>query len=134
LGFNNVFVVDIAEAPLKNLIKRCPSFPKENLILNDFFKLNLKVDLIIEQTFFCALNRDLRSPYAQKVSQLLDINGKLIGVFFNREFDFEGPPFGGKKEEYITYFTPFFSGVQFQNCYNSIKPREGTELFAVLSK
>jgi thiopurine S-methyltransferase len=134
LGFKNVLVIDIAKAPLDNLLKRCPNFPKENLIQNDFFKLKFRVDLIVEQTFFCALNPDLRSFYAQKAADLLVNGGKLVGVFFNREFDFEGPPFGGRKEEYMPYFTPYFSKVKFEDCYNSIKPREGTEVFAVLNK
>ncbi|MFT5618794.1 MAG: hypothetical protein ACI85I_002029 [Arenicella sp.] len=62
LGFKNVFVVDLAEEPLGNLKARVPSFPKQHLIHSNFFDLeNQKFDLIVEQTFFCALNPNLRN-------------------------------------------------------------------------
>lgn len=133
-GFRNVYVVDLAQAPLDNLKKRCPDFPAEHLILGDFFNLNQPFDLIIEQTFFCAINPELRAKYAKHAAGLLVSGGKLAGVFFNRTFDFEGPPFGGNKQEYQNYFTPYFSKVSFEECYNSIKPREGTELFGIMVK
>ena len=55
LGFKNVFVVDISPTALTNLKNRVPDFPKNHLINIDFFKLNNSFDLILEQTFFCAL-------------------------------------------------------------------------------
>lgn len=65
-GFKNVFVVDISSIPLKNLAERVPSFPKENLLHSDFFELETTFNLIIEQTFFCALAPSLREEYVQK--------------------------------------------------------------------
>ena len=67
LGFKNVYVVDFSETALNNIKVRVPSFPKSQLILGDFFSLNETFDLIIEQTFFCAINPELRGKYAAKM-------------------------------------------------------------------
>ena len=133
-GFKNVYVIDIAKSPLQNFKVRLPLFPDEQLIEGDFFDLNMKFDLIIEQTFFCALNPMARKDYAQKVYNLLNKNGKIAGLFFNFPLTEEGPPFGGSKNEYLVYFEPLFKIKVFEVCYNSIKPREGTELFFIFEK
>lgn len=133
-GFKNVFVLDFAEAPLKNIKARCKDFPSEQLIQNDFFKHVGQYDLIIEQTFFCAIDPKLRADYAKHMHSLLKPKGKLVGVLFDTVFEKEGPPFSGSKEEYVKYFSPYFESNTFESCYNSIKPREGRELFINFSK
>ena len=37
LGFKNVFVIDLTDAPLRDLLERCPDFPREHFIVGDFF-------------------------------------------------------------------------------------------------
>lgn len=134
MGFKNVFVLDFAEAPLKNIKTRCKDFPTAQLIQDDFFNHKGQYDLIVEQTFFCAINPNLRSAYAKHIHALLKPKGKLVGVLFNTVFDKAGPPFGGNKEEYLKYFSPYFEFKTFERCYNSIKPREVNELFINLVK
>ena len=133
-GFTEVFVLDIAEEPLENFKKRLPSFPKDHLINFDFFKFTGSFDLILEQTFFCALAPEIRSLYAQKMNSLLNEKGKLVGLLFDKKFESEGPPFGGSKEEYITYFRPYFDLQVLEPCTNSIGPRVGSELFFIIKK
>lgn len=130
-GFKNVDVIDIAEQPLKNFQNRVLAFPKENLFQTDFFEWNKKYDLILEQTFFCALNPVLRPAYAKKTNQLLNPNGKLVGVLFDFPLTEAGPPFGGSQEEYQNYFEPYFKIKKLETCYNSILPRAGKELFII---
>jgi methyl halide transferase len=132
-GFKNVFVLDFATMAIENFKKRVPDFPEEQMIIGDFFKQNDAYDLIIEQTLFCAIDPGLRAKYAQKCADLLCKNGKLVGLFFDREFE-GGPPFGGNKEEYYSYFKDYFKRISFEKCYNSIGPRSGSELFAILEK
>ncbi|MCC9166563.1 TPMT family class I SAM-dependent methyltransferase [Pontibacter harenae] len=132
--FKNVYIADVVDAPLRNFFKRVPDFPEEQLLLQDFFDLTLQFDLIVEQTFFCALEPTLRSAYAQKCAQLLYPGSKLVGLLFDRQFEQEGPPFGGNAEEYRSYFEPYFEVVHFERAYNSIKPRKGQELFICLKK
>ena len=133
-GFKNIYVLDIAEDPLKNLKRRIPGFPEKNLIQADYFEFEGSFDLILEQTFFCAIPVQKRGLYAEKTHQLLRKNGKLIGLFFNSEFFKEGPPFGGSKKEYLTYFSPYFTIEVFEPCTNSILPRQGNELFFIFKK
>ena len=128
-GFKNIWICDIAAEPIRNFKERLPEFPENQILHGDFFKIEVQFDLILEQTFFCALPIDQRENYARKVSELLKINGRICGVLFDFELDAEGPPFGGSKEEYLTYFRPYFEIEVFERCYNSIKPRRGKELF-----
>lgn len=133
-GFNNVFVVDISSIPLKNLAERIPSFPKENLLHADFFELEDTFDLILEQTFFCALDPSLREAYTDKMHQLLKPGGKLVGLLFNIPLNDDKPPFGGNKDEYENLFSEKFKIEKMETAYNSIPPRARNELFFKLRK
>lgn len=133
-GFKNVYVVDVSKTALDNLKARVPSFPLSNLIQSNFFDLNQTFDLIIEQTFFCAINPNLRSDYAKKASDLLKPAGKVVGLLFDAPLNKTHPPFGGNKQEYLTYFKPLFNIIIMDNAYNSIKPRSGRELFFSIQK
>jgi methyl halide transferase len=129
-GFTNVFVCDYAAIPLQNLLKRCPKIKPENLLQIDFFKMeNKKFDLIIEQTFFCAIDKSLRKKYFKKMHELLNANGKLVGLLFNDKLNEDKPPYGGTKEEYKEYFKDLFTPKTYETAYNSLKPRSGRELF-----
>jgi len=133
-GFQNVFVVDIAITPLNNFKKRYQEFPKENLIYNDFFELEGLYDLIIEQTFFCALEPNRRSEYTEKTHNLLKDNGKLVGLLFDFRLTKDGPPFGGSDKEYQQLFKKRFLIKTLERCYNSINPRVDRELFFIFTK
>jgi len=133
-GFKNVFVLDIANQPLNNLKTRLPKFPEEQLINQDFFELNDTFDLIIEQTFFCAIQPNLRENYSTKMAELLKENGKIIGLLFDFKLTNQGPPFGGSKVEYRKLFSSVFKIKTLEKSYNSIKPREDKELFFIFEK
>lgn len=133
-GFKNVYVVDLSKTALDNLKRRVPNFPDVQLILGDFFNLNTTFDLVIEQTFFCAINISLRENYALKMKELLNKNGKLVGLMFDAVLNEKHPPFGGNKKEYTTYFESHFSMDIFTKCYNSFHNRQGMELFVKFVK
>ena len=128
-GFKNVYVVDLAKSALENIKKRVPNFPEAQLIHANFFDLDVTFDLVIEQTFFCAINPELRSKYAEKMSNILNKKGKLVGLLFDAKLNEDHPPFGGNKEEYVTYFKTHFSDIKMEKCYNSYPNRQGMELF-----
>ena len=132
-GFKNVEVVDISSIPLRNLKKRLPSFPTENLIHNNFFELKGQYDLILEQTFFCALNPSLREAYAEKMVELLKPSGKLVGLLFNVPLYDDKPPYGGDLEAYRKLFSKYFKIKKMEPAYNSIPPRAGNEVFISLT-
>ncbi|MEZ4937693.1 MAG: methyltransferase domain-containing protein [Crocinitomicaceae bacterium] len=129
-GFRNVFTLDISEAALSGFKKQCPDFPEQNIICSDFFEFEGQFDLILEQTFFCALLPDFREKYIQKMSSLLAENGKLVGLLFNTEFE-GGPPFGGCEEDYRNLFSRQFDIVLMEESFNSIEPRSGREIFFI---
>ena len=129
LGFKNVSVIDISEHPLNEIKKRVPSFPKENLILIDFFEQKDTFDLIIEQTLFCAINPNLRENYVSKVHDSLNTNGKLVGLLFNVPLNTDHPPFGGSEKEFIRLFSDKFEINTLVKSNNSEKSREGKEVF-----
>jgi methyl halide transferase len=137
LGFKNVTLVDFADTVVKSAQHKFSNqinLGSIKVIQEDFFSHDAKYDLIIEQTFFCALNPELRPNYAKKMAQLLKPKGMLAGLFFNFPLTAEGPPFGGSLDEYKSYFEPFFNTIQFNVAQNSIEPRAGKELFAILEK
>jgi methyl halide transferase len=133
--FTNITLVDIAPAAIEAVRKRLIEWEGQQLriIEGDFFELNEKFDLIIEQTFFCALAPSLREAYTDKMFDLLNDEGKVVGLLFNRSFE-GGPPYGGNKEEYIQIFRSKFSIELMEVCTNSIAPRAGAELFFILTK
>lgn len=134
-GFTNVSVCDYAPSPIKNLAERVPDFPGRNLILADFFELaDMQFDLILEQTFFCAIQPELRKRYFAQMHRLLRPKGRLVGLLFDCTFEKEGPPYSGSKEEYESYFLDKFIVKTYENCYNSIPSRAGRELFINFQK
>ena len=133
-GFTDVTVIDIAPTLVAQLKEKFASNPHIKIILGDFFEHTGEYDLILEQTFFCAINAPLRKGYVAKMYELLTPNGRLVGVLFDREFEQQGTPLGGFKHQYEPMFEKYFHFKTFELCNNSFAKREGTELFINLQK
>jgi methyl halide transferase len=133
-GFTDITVIDIAPALVAQLKEKFASNPNIKIILGNFFEHAGVYDLVLEQTFFCAIDPLLRKDYVVKIYELLAPNGKLVGVLFDREFEQKGPPFGGRQSEYRLLFEKDFSVLTIETCYNSFTKRRGTELFINLQK
>ena len=132
--FENSHVIDISKNAIANFKKRVPGFPPEKIFEEDFFTHGKNYDLIIEQTFFCALPPTMRKEYVQKMHDLLKPKGKLVGLLFQVPLNTDHPPFGGNLDEYTQLFAPFFHIKVLETAKNSIPPRQGTELFIILQK
>ena len=126
LGFTNITVIDIAPKLVAALKQRFASVNEVTIILGDFFELEGKFDVVLEQTFFCAIDPELRSQYVDKMKDLLTDKGQLLGVLFNRSF-IGGPPFGGSIEEYEVLFRDKFEA-KFLPCDVSHPARKGSEV------
>ncbi|MGC1630674.1 MAG: hypothetical protein WA749_01040 [Gelidibacter sp.] len=61
----------------------------------------MSFDIIIEQTFFCAIYPKLRNSYTSKSSHLLNEKGKGAGLLFNDTFSYDKPPFRGFNTAYL---------------------------------
>jgi SAM-dependent methyltransferase len=135
LGFTNITLIDISPVLVGLISEKFASAIGKQLhvICGDFFKLEQQFELVMEQTFFCALDPILRKDYVNKMFEILNPGGKLAGVLFNRSFE-GGPPFGGNTAEYEQLFSEKFLIKTMDACYNSIEPRKGSEVFVVFIK
>jgi methyl halide transferase len=183
-GFTTITLLDISEVVMTRLSASFGVSPGLRLITGDFFHQLGQYDLIVEQTFFCALDPSRRSDYVEQTARLLRPGGKLVGLLFDRDFGSHhwcdphqnsalatgkelqpepparpsfvpcaslgnvpglrlpslcsgingGPPFGGHAPEYRRLLEKKFGLITLAPCYNSIKPREATELFLIAQK
>lgn len=132
-GFTNITVIDIAPTLVKIIEEKFITNTSIQVLLGDFFQHKGSYDLILEQTFFCALPPTMRQKYVWKMHDLLADEGVLAGLLFNRKFDL-GPPFGGSKEEYELLFKNAFDFLKIDVALNSITPRANSELFIEYKK
>ena len=132
-GFKKVTLVDFSKVVTERLKDKYKN-ESISIIKENFFDLQGKYDLILEQTFFCALDPSLREKYVEKCYNLLNDGGKIAGVLFNKKFAPVEPPFIATDEEYRKLFEPYFTFLKFESCYNSIEPRMGYELFFEFEK
>lgn len=132
--FTEVTILDYAPEAIEAFRTRSGSDERARLLCENFFEHQGSYDLILEQTFFCALDPVLRKDYAPKMHELLKVGGRVAGLLFTEVPNAEGPPFGGSAEEYAELFRKHFIIEKLEPCYNSIKPRAGRELFFKLLK
>lgn len=131
--FKNITLIDFSKVVTDSLKEKYKLRPIK-IVNENFFEHKGKYDLILEQTFFCALNPSLRENYVLKCTELLNDNGKIAGVFFNKRFAPTEPPFIASNDEYHQLFESEFTFLKFENCHNSIVPRMGFELFFEFEK
>jgi SAM-dependent methyltransferase len=136
-GFD-VTGVDFAEGATSYLEK---TLMERNLngrvVHQDFFKLDEThtgvYDLVLEQTFFCAINPSLRSDYCNTVARILKPGGKLIGLFYNTGEE-GGPPHNTTREDVEKVFSESFAIHKLEITTWSIERRSGKELLTILEK
>ena len=133
-GFTNITLLDVAPLLVMKLRKTFHNREGLRIVLGDFFSHQGEYDLILEQTFFCALEPSFRKAYRDKMLSLLTPGGTLAGVLFNTNFEKEGPPFGGSQKEYRDLFSGHFGKVRIKPCYNSHPKRAENEVFMILKK
>jgi len=134
-GFKHVTLIDISSVLVNDIRKKFINTGYQ-VIHGDFFQHHNKYDLVLEQTFFCALHPAYRIEYVKHMYEILNPGGKLSGVLFNTYFDhgMNRPPFGGTMAEYDELFRHYFKTYNIEICHNSINPRMGTEVWISVSK
>jgi phospholipid N-methyltransferase len=133
LGFTNVTLIDIAPTLVNHLHEKFKNKLNINIVLGDFFDHQGNYDLVIEQTFFCALPPIMRQKYVLKMHQLIEENGKIAGLLFNKKFEY-CPPFGGSDQEYESLFGTHFDILSMEVCKTSIPKRAKNEFFIEFQK
>jgi methyl halide transferase len=133
IGCSHVAVLDFAPSLVKELSTRLEGTSVQ-VICDDVFKHTGRYDTIAEQTLFCAIDPSQRIRYINQIADLLQPNGIWFGVLFDREFEKEGPPFGGSVNEYESLLSIRFELLTMEKCTCSIPQRMGTEVFFIARK
>lgn len=133
-GFSDITILDIAPHAVEILQKKFENRSCIKVIFEDFFEHIGQYDLIIEQTFFCAISPLKRKDYVRKTYELLKPGGKIVGLLFDRLFEKTGPPFGGSIAEYELLFNVLYHIRTMEKCTNSIESRINQEAFIILEK
>ena len=107
-------------------------------VLNlDFFELDSThdclYDLLIEQTFFCAISPSQRPLYVETVSRILKKGGMIAGLFYHTGQE-GGPPFNTTRQDIIKHFSGLFEIRELTQAKNSAEKRKGKEWLAILVK
>lgn len=127
-GFTNITLLDISPTAAALLQQKFANFPAVRVLQGDFFAHTDTYDLIIEQTFFCALPPMMRQRYVWQMHRLLNKNGLLAGLWFDRDFE-NSPPFGGSRTEYEALFQGAFIPQKWNVSEHSVKARATFELW-----
>jgi SAM-dependent methyltransferase len=131
-GYTNLYIADLSPLPFENLLQRYPKFPENHCLTVNFFEISDSFDLVLEQTFFCALHPTERSSYVEQMYKILKPGGCLAGLLFNAEMNTDRPPYGGNETEYRKLFSNYFEIRRMEPCMNSIPPRADKEVFIEL--
>jgi methyl halide transferase len=90
-------------------------------------------DLLIEQTFFCAISPEQRPSYVSTVARALKPGGMIAGLFYHTEGE-GGPPFNTTREDIVEHFSDSFEIQQLSKTENSAEQRKNKEWLAILIK
>ena len=139
-GFN-VYACDFSDTALKVLsIKNKESNTNVKLISMDFFNLPGKYsnffDFILEYTFYCAINPNKRSLYIENCNNLLNKDGKLIGIMLpiGNSSVSSNPPFKVSLNELKINFSVFFKLLKLVPNSLSVEKRRGIEYIVQYQK
>ena len=103
----------------------------------DFFGIdsahNGVYDLLIEQTFFCAISPEQRTSYVSTVARALKQGGMLAGLFYHTGEE-GGPPFNTTREDILKYFSNLFEIQQLSKSQDSAEQRKNKEWLVILVK
>ena len=107
-------------------------------VLNlDFFELDSThdrfYDLLIEQTFFCAISPSQRPLYVETVARILKKGGMIVGLFYHTGQE-GGPPFNTTRQDIIKHFSGLFEIRELTQAKNSAEKRKDKEWLAILIK
>lgn len=128
MGYQHVYLLDWSQQVVDTFLRNYPFFPASQVICSDFFKHEGLYDLILEQTFYCAIPPTLRDDYVRHSASLLKPGGTLAGVMFSFPLVETGPPWGGDEAEYRQRFSPFFEVVKIEHSTISEPSRQGREV------
>ena len=90
-------------------------------------------DVVIEQTFFCAISPEQRTSYVSTVARALKQGGMLAGLFYHTGEE-GGPPFNTTREDIVKHFSDSFEIRQLTKAEDSAEQRKNKEWLVILIK
>ena len=103
----------------------------------NFFEMdavhNGTFDMVIEQTFFCAISPEQRTSYVSTVARALKQGGMLAGLFYHTGEE-GGPPFNTTREDIVKHFSDSFEIRQLTKAEDSAEQRKNKEWLVILVK
>ena len=114
---------------------------KKNLsgevLRQDFFLLdsyyNDRFDLMLENTFFCAINPGMRQKYVVTAGRVLRSGALFVGLFYETDKE-GGPPFNTRKRDIEEHFSEQFAIETLGKTSYSAEQRKGKEWLAIFKK
>jgi SAM-dependent methyltransferase len=91
----DVTAIDFSPAAVDQA-KRVLGVLAERVILEDFFTYDVgerRFDLIYERTFLCSMPPSRWPEYANRMADLLSVEGRLVGLFLYAQQPAPGPPY-----------------------------------------
>ena len=136
-GFDGT-AIDFSSGPVTYLKNALKKRNLEGRILHqDFFSLDEShegvYDLVLEQTFFCAISPKQRRDYVLNVSRILKPGGMLVGLFYHTDKQ-GGPPYNTTREDIETHFSEKFKIQELYKSTLSSEQRKGKEWLGILKK
>lgn len=133
-----VTAVDFAPGAIQRLARGLDAAGHGAELLNqDFFALDAghdsRYDLLLEQTFFCAIQPENRPRYARLAHRVLKPGGRLVGLFYETG-EAGGPPFNTTREDILEHFSGRFEIRVLEKTAHSAASRRGKEWFAEFVK
>jgi methyl halide transferase len=107
------------------------------VLYQDFFGLDNShddvYDLVLEQTFFCAIAPRQRVDYALNVARILKPGGMLVGLFYHTNKE-GGPPYNTTPEDIEVNFAKNFKIQELYKTTLSAEQRKDKEWLGILIK
>lgn len=130
--------VDFAEGAVKLLRLSLESKGLPGRVLQrNFFELEAEhdacYDLLLEQTFFCAIEPKDRSKYVATANRILKPGALLAGLFYQTGEE-DGPPFNTTREDILEHFSEMFEIETLEKTSQSVEKRAEKELLVLLRK
>ena len=103
----------------------------------DFFCLDNShddvYDLVLEQTFFCAIAPRQRQDYVRNVTRILKPGGMLVGLFYHTDKE-GGPPYNTTRADIKVNFAKNFKIHELDKTSLSAEQRKDKEWLGILKK
>ena len=103
----------------------------------DFFGLDNShdgiYDLVLEQTFFCAIAPRQRQDYVRNVTRILKPGGMLVGLFYHTDKE-GGPPYNTTRADITVNFAKNFKILELDKTTLSAAQRKDKEWLGILKK